>query len=47
MSRLSSELYTIFPSETAYLEKQLATKEEVEEMQVIILDIIRIIVCLH
>ena len=45
MSRLSSELYAIFPSETAYLEKKLATKEEVEEMKVIP-DIIMIIVCL-
>lgn len=35
MSRLSSELYNIFPTEAAYLEKKLATKEEVEEMQVI------------
>ena len=34
MSRVSSELYNIFPSEAAYQEKKLATKEEVEEMQV-------------
>ena len=47
MSRLSSELYAIFPSEAAYLEKKLATKEEVEEMKVIILDIIMIIVSLY
>ena len=34
MTRVSTGLYNEFPTETEYIEKGLATKQEVEEMQV-------------
>ena len=35
LTKCSSALYSIFPSEAAYLDRNLVTKQEVEEMQVI------------
>ena len=35
MTRVSSELYNAFPTETAYLDKKLVTQKEIDEMQVI------------
>ena len=34
MTRVSSDLYSIFPNEKAYLDKNLVTEKEIEEMQV-------------
>ena len=34
MTRVSSDLYNIFPNEKAYLDKNLVTEKEIEEMQV-------------